>query len=333
MKVAVFQKSNNHFLKKAWLSAHTRNFQLILSLDDMRYTAGISPEISEDMTPIISPEQAAAHLTNSELILIDARAGAEAKKQFQSGRLAGARFVDLETELSDIQENAKDGGRHPLPAPERFSSLLSRLGISPEKHVVVYDDRSGAMAAARFWWMLRAMGHERIQVLDGGFEAAKRAGIPVSTAPVEEQDTKSAHEKPSHWYPNHHWLLPTASMEMVEKAGADQSMLIIDVREPERYMGHTEPYDLIAGHIPGATNIWYGSNLDEQGRFLPASALREKYMQVLLHHPVDQVIAHCGSGVSACHTLLAMDYAGLGIPGLYVGSYSEWVRNDKPIIR
>jgi thiosulfate/3-mercaptopyruvate sulfurtransferase len=285
------------------------------------------------MNPVISPEQTFEYLKSSELILIDARAGAEAKKQFQSRRLSGARFVDLETDLSDIKANAKDGGRHPLPEPQKFSLLLARLGISPEKHVVVYDDRSGAMAAARFWWMLRAMGHERVQVLDGGFEAAIRSGIPVSTTPAEEHESTIARKQASHRYTNDQWLLPTASMGLVEEAGKDQSMLIIDVREPERYMGHTEPYDMVAGHIPGATNIWYGSNLDEQGFFLPASTLRDKYLQAMRHRPVDQVIAHCGSGVSACQTLLAMDYAGLGIPKLYVGSYSEWIRNDKPIIR
>ncbi len=257
-------------------------------------------------------------------VLIDARSGDDASENYISMHLKGALHVDLENDLSDIKEDPKYGGRHPLPEPAAFSFLLGQLGIDPDTHVIVYDDRNGANAAARFWWMLRAAGHTMVQVLDGGFDAAIQTGIPVSTK------TEIASKKMP--YPFEAWSLAVANMDKTEQASYDDSYIIIDVREAERYNGLTEPYDITPGHIPKARNIAYASNLDEDGFFLSPDQLREKYQSVLSDYDAKKTIVHCGSGVTACHTLLAMDYAGLDIPVLYTGSYSEWIRNHKPII-
>jgi thiosulfate/3-mercaptopyruvate sulfurtransferase len=261
---------------------------------------------------------------STELVLIDARSGADASDNYTAMHLNGALHVDLESDLSDIKEDPKFGGRHPLPEPAAFSFLLGQLGIGPDTHVIVYDDKGGANAAARFWWMLRAAGHINVQVLDGGFDAAIQAGIPAST-----KIDMLAKKMP---YPFDTWSLPIANMEKVEQASKNDSYVIIDVREAERYNGLTEPYDIVPGHIPNARNFPYAGNFDPDGFFLSPDQLREKYQSVFSEYNAEKVIVHCGSGVTACHTLLAMDYAGLEIPVLYTGSYSEWIRNHKPII-
>jgi thiosulfate/3-mercaptopyruvate sulfurtransferase len=256
-------------------------------------------------------------------VLIDARSGREAHNLYQAQHLHGARHADLDRDLAAPVTNAAIGGRHPLPAPEDFARLLGQLGITPESHVVVYDDKSGANAAARFWWMLRAAGHAAVQVLDGGLLAALAAGYPTGSradAPV-----------PTSPYPFSSWGLPTVTIEEVERATQAGSHLIIDVREPARYCGETEPIDLVAGHIPTAVNVPFSSNLTAEGVYLAAEQLREKYETILGARRPSQVIVHCGSGVTACHTLLAMAQAGLPIPNLYVGSWSEWSRTERPI--
>ncbi|MCP2043918.1 sulfurtransferase [Pontibacter sp. HSC-36F09] len=275
------------------------------------------------MSPIITAQELASILKNENLVLIDARSGPNGSTKYEQEHLAGALHVDLDKDLADIKPDAAQGGRHPLPEPEKFAELLGRLGIAHGSHVVVYDDMSGANAASRFWWVLRASGHTQVQVLDGGYQAAIAAGIPVSSG--EE------HPKQAEPYPFKAWELPTISMEEVAKAAKDPNYLVVDVRDAARYRGETEPIDLVAGHIPGATNIPFQQNLAADGTFLSPEVLREKYEAVLDGRDMDHVAVHCGSGVTACHTALAMDYAGLGIPTLYVGSWSEWSRNDRPI--
>ncbi|WP_254423404.1 sulfurtransferase [Algoriphagus sp. A40] len=262
-------------------------------------------------------------LFDPNLVIVDARNSSNPKNTYEKGHLKGARFVDPNLDLADIKANLADGGRHPLPKLEDFCKTLGRLGIKPESRVVVYDDQKGANSAARFWWMLRAVGHDKVQVLEGGFQAALAAGIPVSTHWEEP--------KPTSPYPAERWTLGIATMDEVEEVAWDKDHLIIDVRSPERYRGETEPIDLIAGHIPGAENVPFTENLDENGNFLSPEKLRDKYEELLDDLPNEHIIVHCGSGVTACHTLLALEHAGLGIPKLYVGSWSEWSRNDKPI--
>ena len=270
--------------------------------------------------------QAAALLelkNDTAFILVDASAGPTAKDQYIAAHLEGALFVDLEQQLANKKADAANGGRHPLPTVEQFAGVLQQLGISPDSHVVIYDDKNGGNAAARFWWMLKAVGHEKVQVIDGGLQTAVAAGYPTRSG--EEMPNQSAA------YPIKDWQLPIADMDEVTNAAAANDFIVIDVRDAVRFRGEKEPIDLIAGHIPGAVNIPFTSNLNEQGCFLTPVELKDKYEQALEQYDIANTIVHCGSGVTACHTLLAMDYAGLEIPKLYVGSWSEWSRNDKPI--
>ena len=263
-------------------------------------------------------------LTRKEnIVLVDARTGPDVKERYAKEHLKGAVFVDLETDLSEKSGDAANGGRHPLPPVEKFAALLGRLGIDPATHVVVYDDKNGANASARFWWMMKALGHEKIQVLNGGMKAAIEAGVEVSDVPPVLE------AKPP--YPANEWKLPVVTANQVADAVADTDQLVIDVREGYRYRGESEPIDTIAGHISGAINIPYIENLDTKGHFLPTEELAEKYKQVFAGRDPGQVIVHCGSGVTACHTLLAIEEAGFSVPNLYVGSWSEWSRNSRPV--
>jgi 3-mercaptopyruvate sulfurtransferase SseA len=253
--------------------------------------------------------------------LIDARAGINARENYQKEHLKKARFVDLNLDLATVGENPAIGGRHPLPSLDKFSEILATIGISPESHVIVYDDKNGSNAAARFWWMLRAIGHEKVQVLNGGLQAAIKIGFPVSS----EIETFKSTDK----YPIQEWQLPLAAIEEVETARNSNQNIVIDVRDKNRFDGLTEPLDLIAGHIPGAINVPFSENLNEEGFYHSAELLKEKYSEITSNKNPENIIVHCGSGVTACHTLLAMDYAGIPIPKLYVGSWSEWSRNDR----
>jgi thiosulfate/3-mercaptopyruvate sulfurtransferase len=271
-------------------------------------------------SPIISPEELLDLKKNKMVILIDASFG---KSNYLNKHLKGALHVDLNTELSDIKEDFANGGRHPLPSAGQFCSLLSRLGISTESHVVVYDDKNASNAASRFWWMMKSIGHQSIQVLNGGLDAGIKAGLRVAKG----EEFKPI---PSH-YPINDWELPTADISEVEKVSHNKNYLIIDVRESERYKGVKEPIDLIAGHIPGAVNIPFSLNLDQNGFFKSPAELKAFYNEFIKEKSTSHIIVHCGSGVTACHTLLAMNHAGLKLPKLYVGSWSEWSRNNKPI--
>lgn len=276
------------------------------------------------LSPIIKPQELVLLEQSIELVLIDARTGPDVKEKYSSGHLEGALHADLEKDLSQKENDPSNGGRHPLPDISSFAEFLGHLGIRPQSHVVVYDDKNGANAAARFWWMLKSIGHKQVQVLDGGYDAAIAAGIPISSA------TKSPERFPP--YPFGNWKLSTITIDEVEKAAGDPEFLVIDVRDTERFQGKKEPIDLIAGHIPGAINIPYTENLDKDGFYLPPKKLHKLYAEPIGNRPSGQVIVHCGSGVTACHTLLALDYAGFNIPNLYVGSWSEWSRTNRPVV-
>ncbi|MFV5695907.1 sulfurtransferase [Flavobacterium sp. LB3P122] len=277
----------------------------------------------QEILPIIKPDELIEVNRTSELILIDASNGYGAKENYGAKHLEGTLYVDLNTQLANINADVSIGGRHPLPTLEQFSETLTSLGITPTSHVVVYDDKNGSNAAARFWWMLKSVGHNRIQVLDGGFQAAIKAGFPTSSKteiPLKKEP-----------YKIENWLLPLADIHEIDKVADDKDFLVIDVRDEERYYGEEEPIDLVAGHIPGVINIPFTSNLDSNGFFLSPEELKNNYMKEFGNTVAENVIVHCGSGVTACHTLLAVAYAGLKIPKLYVGSWSEWSRNNRPI--
>ncbi|RYG17905.1 MAG: sulfurtransferase [Chitinophagaceae bacterium] len=272
-------------------------------------------------SPIIKPEELTWLNLDNEIVIIDASAGSKAR--YDEQHLAGAIFADVNEDLANIGDFAI-GGRHPLPTAEQFSATLQRLGITKNTHVIVYDDKNGGNAAARLWWMLRAIGHEKVQVIDGGFQAAVKAGFPV-TSKVEIPKSVEKYEVQN-------WSLPLSDINEVEKVAKTDDYIVIDVRDANRFAGLTEPIDLIAGHIPGAINIPFTENLDADGCFLNPEILKEKYTAALANVQPENVIVHCGSGITACHTLLAMDYAGLPIPKLYVGSWSEWSRNNKEMV-
>ena len=273
------------------------------------------------MSPLIEIEELRS--INGPVILIDARAGADTYHRYLSGHLEGAQHVDLDKDLAIKPENPAYGGRHPLPPLEDFAKLLGKLGITPDSHVVVYDDKAAAFGGARLWWMLRAIGHKKVQVLNGGLQAVINAGVPLSTEPYTAEQVQP--------YPVTPVYLETADIEQAGDAAKDDTKMVIDVRESPRYLGQTEPIDLIAGHIPGAVNLPYTANLDSNGKYLSADELKKTYEKLFGNVLPSQVIVHCGSGVTACHTLLGMDYAGIKGPKLYVGSWSEWSRRDLPI--
>ncbi|WP_035648353.1 sulfurtransferase [Flavobacterium sp. ASV13] len=276
--------------------------------------------MSDKLSPIINSE-ALIQLSHSKtIVLIDARAGLNAQENYQKEHLKGARYVDLNKDLATVDCNPKNGGRHPLPSLEKFADVLSKKGISPESHVIIYDDKNGSNAASRFWWMLKAIGHEKVQVLNGGLQEAIKAGFPISSE-IEQFEQSN--------FPVSNWKLAVADIEEVEKARKTNENIVIDVRDKNRFDGLTEPLDLIAGHIPSAINVPFSENLNEDGLYKSPEILKEKYNAILGDINSENVIVHCGSGVTACHTLLAMDYAGIPIPKLYVGSWSEWSRNDR----
>ncbi|WP_421946016.1 sulfurtransferase [Pedobacter sp.] len=273
------------------------------------------------ISPIIKPEDLTWLNFDEEIVIIDASAGSQAR--YNENHLVGAIFANVNEDLANIG-NFADGGRHPLPSFEQFSKVLQKLGITKHTHVIVYDDKNGGNAAARLWWMLKSIGHEKAQVIDGGFQAAVKSGFPTTN---KIETPKSVGE-----YEINTWNLPLSNIEEVEKVAKSEEYILIDVRDANRFNGLTEPIDTIAGHIPGAINIPFTENLDEEGRFLAPEVLNKKYTSALSSVTAENVIVHCGSGITACHTLLAMDYAGLTIPKLYVGSWSEWSRNNKKMV-
>lgn len=274
-------------------------------------------------SPIISHDKLSEIINDPSLVIIDARSGEAGKTHYQQGHIKGALHVRLNEDLSDIKEDLSDGGRHPLPSPQQFGNLLGQLGITPESHVVVYDDKGGANAASRFWWMMTALGHDKIQVLDGGILAAIDTGLPMSEGIEQSIEVED--------YPADSWKLPLTDIVEVEEKAKSEDSMVIDVRAPFRYNGESEPIDPIAGHIPGAINIPFASNLAASGSFCSARELKQKYEGVTTGKSKDNIIIHCGSGVTACHTILAMKVAGMDMPKLYVGSWSEWCRRDKEI--
>ncbi len=277
------------------------------------------------MNSIIKADDVAELINKGDTVIVDARGGADAYQRFLKGHLEHAFFLDLETDLSAPTQTPENGGRHPLPAIEKFADLLGRLGIRPSTKVLIYDDKNGAMAATRFWWMLNAVGHQHLYVVSGGFSALINAGLKITTDVYLPQTDFEP-------YPVQNWSVQYVGIEDVEKSISENSAIVIDVREAYRYNGESEPIDLIAGHIPGAINLPYTQNLDEEGRFLEAEQLNEIYYKTLGEHAANNIIVHCGSGVTACHTLLALANAGFNNTQLYVGSWSEWSRNAKPMV-
>jgi len=273
--------------------------------------------------PIVSPEELAPIL--DRVRVLDARSGPRAAEAYATSHLRGAVHVELDRDLAAPAPHPERGGRHPLPDRADFAARLGAWGITRGVAVVVYDDQGGANAAARVWWMLRSFGHENVSVLDGGFQAAIAAGLPADAA------APSVPSAPP--YPASEWQWPVADIDEVDRARREPSRCVLDVRAAFRFRGESEPFDPVAGHIPGAANVPYAENLDVRGRFKSAAELRALYEKLLAGLAPADLVVHCGSGVTACHTLLALERAGLRGAALYVGSWSEWCRTDRDIGR
>jgi thiosulfate/3-mercaptopyruvate sulfurtransferase len=275
-------------------------------------------------TTLISAEELAASLPRVRVI--DARPDRAA---YVSGHLPGALHADLNVHLSGVSEPGFDpakGGRHPLPSPATWAAQLGAWGIGPETKVVIYDAANGGNAAARMWWMLRAFGHEQVAVLDGGLDRALRPGLHLVTG-------DSPAPPPHASYPCGRWHRPTVGVAELDRVLQDPNWKVLDVRSRERWRGEVEPIDPVAGRIPGTVNLPFADNLEPDGTFKSSAALRAMYLTLLDGTPPARLVVHCGSGVTACHTLLALESAKLEGASLYVGSYGEWCRSTRPIAR
>jgi thiosulfate/3-mercaptopyruvate sulfurtransferase len=234
-------------------------------------------------------------------------------KQFRDAHVPGAHYVHLDADLSGSKTGRN--GRHPLPSREAFRATAGALGIGPDTPVVAYD-RQGSAYAVRAWWMLRWLGHDAVAVLDGGLDAwCAASGLVASGEPP-------ARRRDAAPYPTRAPAMPTLDADAV--ATQVGRVPLIDARAPERFRGEVEPFDKQAGHIPGARNRWFKDNLGPDGRFKPAAALRAEFDALLGGAAPATVMHQCGSGVNACHNLLAMEAAGLPGSRLYPGSWSEW---------
>ena len=245
--------------------------------------------------------------------LADTEAG---RRAYATGHVPGARYAHLDEHLSGPV--GATTGRHPLPDPARLADWLGASGVGNDTDVVVYDDVGGAFAV-RLWWLLRWLGHHRAALLDGGLAAWQAAGGALSTeAPQPVPARLTARPDDGLW-------ITTDALAAALPAG---TVLVIDARAPERYRGEVEPIDPVAGHIPGAINLPFSGNLGPDGCFLPPVELRRRFETALGGTPAARVAHSCGSGVNACHNLLAMELAGLTGSRLYAGSWSEWIRKE-----
>ncbi|MBB5216858.1 rhodanese-like domain-containing protein [Parapusillimonas granuli] len=282
---------------------------------------------------LISAEDLRNNLSSRGWLIFDVRHDlsdhSAGRRAYQQGHIPGALYLDHETELSAPKTGSN--GRHPLPERRDFAALMRSQGLTRQSQVVVYDAGNG-MFAAHLWWLLRWLGHEHVRVLDGGWNAWLKAGGEVETgerAPsvTEAQALQSLGLPPQP-------AMPTVDAQAVLANISQPSFTLLDARTAERYRGENEPIDPVAGHIPGALNRPSTENLQEDCRFKPAERLRQEYLALLGGRKPEQVVHQCGSGITACHNLFAMELAGLGGSALYHGSWSEWISDpSRPMAR
>ena len=280
---------------------------------------------------LISAPQLAQRLGEPGLAVLDCRFDLTrpqwGEQAYAEARIPGALYAHLERDLSSPPSSAT--GRHPLPSPAALAESFGRWGIGAHTQVVAYDQGPGAYAA-RLWWLLRWMGQERAAVLDGGLAAWEAQGLPLERgAPAPAAPCRF------HGQPDPRMLARTEEIEQAVASGRleRREILLIDARGADRFAGENETLDPIAGHIPGAVNLPFAANL-EGGSFLPPAMLRRRFLQALAGRAPESAICMCGSGVTACHNLLALSVAGLSGARLYAGSWSEWIRDPRrPVTR
>jgi thiosulfate/3-mercaptopyruvate sulfurtransferase len=276
-------------------------------------------------TTVVSPSELAAHLDDPQWIVFDCRfdladTGA-GRREYAQSHIAGARYAHLDADLSGAKTGTN--GRHPLPEPQVFSARLAEFGLRKGMQAVAYD-ASGGYYAARLWWMLRWVGHANAAVLDGGWDAWLKTGSPVTALlPARQAGAFSGTVGD----------IAVDARGVLDLLGQSQNV-VIDARSADRFRGENETLDPVGGHIPGALNRFFKHNLRTDGRFKPAAELHEEFSELIGTVEPARVIHQCGSGVTACHNLLAMEIAGLTGSKLYPGSWSEWCSDPKrPIAR
>jgi thiosulfate/3-mercaptopyruvate sulfurtransferase len=265
-------------------------------------------------TTLVSTNQLAGHL--GEWAIVDCRFDLhkpeEGRNQYRAAHVPGAVYASLNDDLAGPRTGRN--GRHPLPSIDALTAVFGRMGIAPGVQVVAYDQDAG-MYASRLWWSLRYLGHDRVAVLDGGWAKWMSEGRPV-TGGDERRPTVEFTPAPRRD--------AVVDIDEVSARQRDGVTLLVDARAPERFEGRSEPLDRVAGHIPGAVNHFYRWNLAADGTMLPPEALRDRFTRLLAGRAPEQTVMYCGSGVTACHNLLAMAHAGLAGSPLYPGSWSEW---------
>ncbi len=271
------------------------------------------------LAQLITADQLAARLQDPSLRILDCRYALDDREYGQhshaNGHIPGASHVDLERDLSG-KIIAGETGRHPLPRPADMIARLEEVGVSNDSEIVLYDDAPGAFAA-RAWWLLAWLGkRDGVYLLDGGFQAWQEAGLPI------EQHTSAVPPGRFVGQPDDSLVMDAAALSRELES---PRLMLIDARALPRFLGEVEPIDPVAGHIPGAVCVPFTDNLDLSGRFLPPDLLRTRFDQQLAGRSAQDLIAYCGSGVTACHNLFALCLAGYPLGKLYPGSWSEWI--------
>jgi thiosulfate/3-mercaptopyruvate sulfurtransferase len=275
---------------------------------------------------LIAPSVLASHLNDPSWVVIDCRFDltnpAKGEELYRAGHIPGARYAHLDRQLSG--EKTGTNGRHPLPEPEALIKTFGDLGIAPHCQVIAYDADNG-MYAARLWWMLRWMGHDSVAVLDGGLARWQQDGHKLRSG---VETTPAVTFKGS---PRPGWRL---TADEIAAGLGKPGRLLVDARSNERFRGIGETLDKVGGHIPGATNYFFGQNLAEDKSFKPVNELKKQWAEVLRGEDPKNVVMYCGSGVTACHNLLALEHAGIQGAKIFPGSWSEWSADpSRPIVK
>jgi len=268
---------------------------------------------------LVTPESLAPRIGEPHLLVVDCRADIrdadKGRADYEAGHIPGAVYADLDRDLSDLSQTGALG-RHPLPTDAALSAAFSRWNLTPDTHVVAYDDANGALAAARLWWLLRIAGHKHASVLDGGLAAWCTAGLPLEQGaePVRDARIVVALDRGE-----------VVFIEELERKRHEGTIVLVDARAAPRYRGEVEPLDKKAGHVPGALNRPFSDNLDASGRFKSPEHLRGEFYALIGVFQPWQVVHMCGSGVTACHNLLAMEAAGMMGSRVFAPSWSGWI--------